>query len=222
MVHRRTSNDTELVFGNQGALWGNAMTWWDTDTGSVWSQPLGEAILGPRTGERLELLPSSLGTWGDWQAAHPDTLALDVPSGADGFDLEQMAIVVELAAESVAVPVPELRLEPVANHDVGGAPVAVVLQPGTDRWTVFSRRLDTDVVELALIDGALVALDADGAAGGDARRFDPETGLALDGGEESLDQLPGFTSFPADYTTFFPDGAFWTTGGLVQVGELTG
>ena len=43
MVHRRDLNGEVLVFGNQGALWGNAMTWWDHETGTVWSQPLGEA-----------------------------------------------------------------------------------------------------------------------------------------------------------------------------------
>ncbi len=215
MVHRRTSNDTDLVFGNQGALWGNAMTWWDTETGSVWSQPIGEAILGPKTGERLELLPSSLGTWADWKAVHPETLALDVPSGADGFDLEEMAIVVEFGRSSLAVPVSMLRTEPVANVEVDGVPVAVVLQPDTDRWTVFSRRLDDEIIELALDGDALVEA---GAPSGSGRRFAVDSGLALDA-DESLDQLPGFTSFPADYTTFFPDGAFWTTSGVVDVDD---
>ncbi len=37
----------EIIFGTQGALYRNAMTWWDHDTGSIWSQPLGEAIAGP-------------------------------------------------------------------------------------------------------------------------------------------------------------------------------
>ena len=51
MVHRRDLNGEVLMLGNQGALLGNAMTWWDHDTGSVWSQPLGEAVMGPRTGD---------------------------------------------------------------------------------------------------------------------------------------------------------------------------
>ena len=215
MVHRRQIDGTELVLGNHGALWGNAMTWWDTDTGSVWSQPRGEAILGPRAGERLELLPSTLSTWADWQAAHPDTWALDVASGADGFDLETMSIVVELGPASTAFPVPELRHALVANGVVNEVPVAVVLEPDTDRWTVFSRQLDTEVIELAYEDGALVEV-------GGGRRFDPNQGIALDGGDQSLDQLPGFTSFPSDYVTFFPDGAFWTNDGVVTVESITG
>ena len=34
MVHRREVNGEVLIFGNQGALWGNAMTWFDHDTGT--------------------------------------------------------------------------------------------------------------------------------------------------------------------------------------------
>jgi hypothetical protein len=57
MVHRRELGGEAIWFGNQGGLWGNAMTWFDHATGSVWSQPLGLAIAGPRRGQRLDLLP---------------------------------------------------------------------------------------------------------------------------------------------------------------------
>ena len=214
MVHRRQIDDRELVLGNHGALWGNAMTWWDTETGSVWSQPVGEAILGPLTGERLELLPSALSTWADWKDSHPDTLALDVESGTDGFDLESMAIVVELGPESVAFPIPELRQVEVVNHVVNDVPVAVVLEPDSDNWVVFSRQLDEEVIELELVDGVL------GEVGGD-RTFDRVRGLAIGETDQNLDPLPGFTSFPSDYTTFFPEGAFWTNDGVQTVEELT-
>ncbi|MDH3682610.1 MAG: DUF3179 domain-containing protein, partial [Acidimicrobiia bacterium] len=183
---------------------------------SVWSQPIGEAILGPLTGERLELLPSALSTWADWKQSHPDTLALDVESGQDGFDLEVMAIVVELGPDSVAYPIPELRKTLVANHEVNGVPVAVVLEPGSDNWTVFSRRLDgEEVIELELTGGELREI-------GGTRSFDATRGLALGSGGngQNLDPLPGFTSFPADYTTFFPQGSFWTTEGVLTVEDL--
>ena len=208
MVHRRQINGQEIVFGNQGALWGNAMTWWDTETGSVWSQPLGEAILGPQKGATLELLPSTLSSWADWKRAHPDTFALDVQSEQDGFDLETMAVVVELGPESVAYTINELRSQAVINHEVNGVPVAVVLEPETDSWHVFSRQLDGVVIELGLVDGELQEI-------GGPRRFDPTRGLPLGGGVEGLDLLPGFTSFPDDYVTFFPSGSFWTADGVV-------
>ena len=120
MVHRRSNQAGVSVFGNQGALFGNAMTWWDHDTGSVWSQPLGEAILGPRKGERLELLPSTLTTWEAWRTAHPETLALDVSAGRSGFDLSRMAIVIDLGTEAVAYSIPRLREVGVAQWHFTG------------------------------------------------------------------------------------------------------
>jgi len=204
MVHSRQVGEAELVFGNQGALWGNAMTWWDHDTGSVWSQPLGEAIAGPRTGQRLELLPSTLTTWGAWLDSHPETRALDAPAPRSGFRLEDMAIVVELADDTAAFPVRSLRKE-IANDVIGGVPVAIVVNPAQpDEWTVFSRTLDDRTVELVIAGTAVVDKET-------GTVWDPVRGDALSGQLQgtTLDILPGFTSFVRDYWTFWPDGRVW-------------
>ncbi len=41
--------------------------------------------------------------------------------------------------------------------------------------------------------------------------FDPFLGIGRSGplADQTLDRLPGFTSFPDDYVTFFPDGRIW-------------
>ena len=205
MVHRRVIDGESQVFGNQGALWGNAMTWWDHSTGSVWSQPKGEAIMGPRTGEVLELLPSTLTTWQAWRTSHPDTLALDVHGWETGFDLDDMAIVVELGREAVAYPIADVRTRSVVDDVVDGVPVAVVVDPrDDDRWAVFSRTIDAGVVvDLAVVDGAMVDV-ATGAT------IDAFTGVgqgALAGTQ--LDRLSAFTVFPRDFATFFPEGTIW-------------
>jgi hypothetical protein len=205
MVHLRELNGEELILGNQGALWGNAMTWWDHDTGSVWSQPIGEAILGPRKGERLELLPSTLSTWQGWRSAHPETLALDVNGFRSGFDLDDMAVVADLGTETVAYSIPALRDVGVVNDVIAGTEVAVVIDPDDPgRWAVFSRQLDSDVVELEMSAEGLVDI-ATGTV------FDPFLGVGRSGplADQVLDKLPAFTSFPADYRTFFPDGRTW-------------
>lgn len=51
----------------------------DDATGSYWSQLLAEAICGPETGHTLGILPSTVATWGAWQADHPDTDVLLPP-----------------------------------------------------------------------------------------------------------------------------------------------
>ena len=154
MVHRRELNGTALMFGNQGALWGNAMTWWDHDTGSIWSQPLGEAILGPRKGEHLELFPSTLTTWQVWLGAHPESLALDVHAWRTAFHLEGMSVVVDLGTDSAAYRIPSLREVGVVNDVVAGLEIVVVSD--VERWAVFSRRLDTTVVNLRMTTNGLV------------------------------------------------------------------
>jgi hypothetical protein len=205
MVHRREVEGETLVFGVHGALWGNAMTWWDHDTGSIWSQPLGEAIAGPRKGETVELLPSEFTTWGAWRDKHPETLALAAPAGPSSFDLGDFYIVVDFTDEVRAYPVASLRQEHVANDVVAGLEIAVVSDPTeSDRWAIFSRRFGGAVVELE-VEGDVLRDRLTGTT------FDPARGFALDGplAGETLDILPGLTSFPGDYDTFWPDGTVW-------------
>lgn len=205
MVHRRSIQKEEIVFGVQGALLGNAMTFWDHDTGSVWSQPTGEAVAGPRKGDRLELLPVSFTTWHAWLEAHPDTLALDTVAGTTGFALERMAIVLDLAGDALAVRYPDLLEEGVVNATVAGLEVAVVVDPGDqDRWETFARRIDDRVLTLTAEGGQLVDLET-------GTTWDPVRGRALTGplAGEVLAILPSFTIFPDDFATFFPHGRVW-------------
>ncbi len=205
MVHRRELDGEVLVFGNHGALWGNAMTWWDHDTGTVWSQPLGEAIVGPRKGARLETLPVTFTTWSSWKESQPGTLALNVPAGPTGFDLEEMVIVLELGGEAVAYPIPQLRTQLVVNDVVADAEIAVVVDPADpDQWAVFSRRLDTGLVTLEQRGGAIVDVET-------GSTWDPVRGFATEGplAGKILSLLPGFTVFPGDFDTFWPDGRVW-------------
>ena len=205
MVHRRELNGEEIILGNQGALWGNAMTWWDHDTGSIWSQPIGEAIAGPLQGATLELLPSTLTTWEAWREANPDTAALDLDGWPTRFYLDNMAIVVDLGTDSAAYEIPALRDVGVINDVVAGIAVAVVIDPDDEqRWAVFSRTLDEFTVDLEITAAGL----RDQHTG---TVFDPFTGAGREGplSDQSLDRLAGFTSFPRDYLNFFPDGRVW-------------
>ena len=207
MVHRRELDGTEIVFGNQGALWGNAMTWWDHDTGTVWSQPLGEAIVGPRAGARLELLSSELTLWREWVAAHPDTLALDAPAGnlAGVARIPDLAIVVEFGSSVAVFPYQLVVSMGPANVVVGEVPVAVVADPGEpDRWRIFHRQVGDHLVELVSHDGRVVDRSTGSV-------WDVTRGVALEGplSGESMARLPGFTSFLADTRTFWPDATVW-------------
>ncbi len=212
MVHRRTVEGQVLVFGNQGALWRNAMTWWDHDTGSIWSQPLGEALAGPRKGQRLDLLPSRFTSWRSWSHDHPDTLALDAPGDPTGFDLGDFYVVVDFSVETRAYAISDLRLVGVVNDTVAGVDLAVVVDPRDhDRWAVYGRVIGDTVVDLA-VDGRSIIDRTSGST------FDAATGRALDGPLEgaTLPRLPALTSFPGGgptkapvFEAFWPDGTVW-------------
>ena len=205
MVHRRSIDGETVVFGNHGALWGNAMTWFDHDTGTVWSQPLGQAIVGPLKGATLDLLPSTLTEWGEWKRLHPESEALDAPGEPTRFSLQQMSIVVALGQDSAAYPVRDLA--GVVNDAVDEVPIAVVLDTSMEgSWTVFSRTLDNGiVVELTLDDsGGLVDVLT-----GTTFHISRGTGISGSLSDQILDQLPAFTSFTKDYFTFYPDGRIW-------------
>jgi hypothetical protein len=203
MVHRREIDGEAVLFGNHGALYGNALTMFDHTTGSVWSQISGEALLGPLAGERLELVPSTLTDWGTWRREHPGTLALDADGGRSGFDVDDTHIAIEFGEQSLAVPVAELRDHGVANVEVAGVPVAVVAEPVPGGWwAVYSRQLDDRVVTLELEGDTLVEVDGPGRWGG--VRGLPEEG------DERLDPLGALTIFPRDFAVHFPDGQVWT------------
>jgi hypothetical protein len=206
MVHRRELDGDTLVLGNQGDLYGNALTMWDHGTGSVWSQPTGEAILGPLAGARLELLPSTLTDWATWRRLHPNTTALDAAGGRSGFDVDRMLIAVEFGDDALAFGVDEVREVGVVNAAVGDIPIAVVAKPSAGGWwAVYSRQLDDRVVTLELDGDELVEVDGDA-------RWDPVRGLPLEGAE-SLDPLGALTIFPADYPVHFPAGRVWAGEG---------
>lgn len=209
MVHRRTINDKDVIFGNQGALFGNAMTWFDHDTGSIWSQPRGEAILGPAKGTKLELLPSTLTRWGEWKRLHPDTRALDAPGGDTRYALDQLSIVVAFGDDSAAYPV--RSLSSVVNDTVDDVPIAIVIEPeNRESWSVWSRTLNEGVIVDLSIDANGDLIDT---ISGTTFHISRGTGLAGTYQDQSLDLLPGFTSFEDDYFTFYPDGRLWPDPG---------
>ena len=75
-MHDRRIDGKTYTFGNQGALYMRAMTWWDHETQSVWSQPWGAALAGPLEGTRLNMIPANIMPWSTWLEEHPDTRVL--------------------------------------------------------------------------------------------------------------------------------------------------
>lgn len=102
--------------------------------GTLWSALSGRAIHGPRTGDRLERVPSLLTDWGHWLLLHPESTAYDLfdgdryPVGSlkDAFSSE--------ALESIGKVDPRLsRFAPVLGLEAGEARMAFRLEGLDDR-----------------------------------------------------------------------------------------
>ena len=150
LVHRRSVGDTTLTFGNQGALYQGAMTWYDHGTGSIWSQPTGQAIAGPLAGAGLPLVPSQLTTWSQWRTAHPETGVLTTASPALPYrgrrPGEQHVVGVVVGERAAAWPYQRVLERGAINDTVGATPLRI----WRDSATGAIRAITTDGTEREL------------------------------------------------------------------------
>ncbi|MBI3335149.1 MAG: DUF3179 domain-containing protein [Candidatus Portnoybacteria bacterium] len=72
-------------FGTSGKLWKSNLVMYDRKTDSLWSQILGEAIVGEMTGTKLTVLPSDQVRYGSWKKLHSAGQVLSRDTGAERF-----------------------------------------------------------------------------------------------------------------------------------------
>jgi hypothetical protein len=75
-VYERTLGDRVLKFGHEGILYQRSFVLYDHQTDSLWLQVTGEAVQGTLTGQRLQVIPSTLTYWNRWKERYPQTQVL--------------------------------------------------------------------------------------------------------------------------------------------------
>ena len=169
-MFRAEAKGKDLHFENAGVIGGNEV-FRDRETGSRWQQSSLEAISGPLKGEHVKLYPFLLTNWGEWRKLHPDTLVLkplpgyaervaetnkrvleglsqrgSAPDGVLRTDKrltpKTMILGLDAGGANKAFPLNALRQTRVINDVLGGEPVLVVHQPGSDTTTAFLARLN--------------------------------------------------------------------------------
>ena len=85
VVFDRRVDGEVLTFGNTSALYNSDLVMFDHSSGSYWFQTGGEAVVGTRTGTRLDPLPSSVMTWDQWLALYPETNVLSLDATFEVF-----------------------------------------------------------------------------------------------------------------------------------------
>ena len=85
---RREIDGKVVEFGVSGVLYNSDLVLYDRTTETLWDQIIAEGIVGPLTGNKLELVAITMTRWSTWKAAHPDTLVLS-PDPDNGRDYTQ-------------------------------------------------------------------------------------------------------------------------------------
>lgn len=197
LVFERVWEGQTLTLGVQGALYKGAQTWWDHETGSIWSQVFGEALDGPLDGAQLRPVVASLTPWGTWLEQHPTTLVLKqrlrfgAPNSA--FHLQSLpkdiwVIGVDIDGAAAGFYFDETARLGVQQAVVGDTPVVAFAEPEgrivrTYEARTNGRQLNFDVFGTELMDRET------------GTRWDALTGRAVSGSlaGETLTPLPYFS-----------------------------
>ncbi|MAF13275.1 MAG: hypothetical protein CMI53_00070 [Parcubacteria group bacterium] len=78
-------NGQRVEFGTSGKLWNSNLVMYDRKTDSLWSQILGEAVVGELTGTQLKILESDQMRFGEWKRLNPNGQVLSKDTGATRF-----------------------------------------------------------------------------------------------------------------------------------------
>jgi hypothetical protein len=210
-----------VKFGVSGKLHNNDLVLYDRESFTLWQQITGEAIVGPRVGERLEVLPVDFVSYGEWLRLHPDTLVLTggrhrgsavrelpyeeqlqgnrrrEPTRPDRR-LRPFTVVygLEVEGESVAFSLSVIREAGLIRETVGGMDVLVLDIPDTTFVRVLSVPQELARMSFSRRDGMIV--EASG------RRWTPE-GEAISESTPNLEVLPAVRSYWFGWSAFHPD-----------------
>lgn len=231
MYSRQVEGQPEpLTFGVSGKLIMNVLVMYDRETGSYWSQILGEAVEGELTGTTLEPLAALQTNWEAWKTLHPDTLALDkgTTNSYDSYSsyyaqdvagvigetrsddrLNRKALGLGMVIDGAPAffPYTTLRTDLVVNDRVGDVDVVVAYENDAFSAVAYDRSVDGQTLTFSA-DGAtpagsgLVLVDAETGS-----RWSALTGAATAGplAGTALERIPATSSFWFGWKDWHPD-----------------
>ena len=103
-MYAATVNGQRLNFVVE-AVWRRNMIIRDQETGTLWQQATGEALIGPLQGTQLQALGGELMTFAGWKAQHPQTTVALEPEQWEGFlPKARVSELLERATKHFALP----------------------------------------------------------------------------------------------------------------------
>ena len=185
----------------------NAMTWYDHETASIWSQPWGRAIRGDYKGIQLNLLPFQLTTWAKWKEAHPHTLVMAnelnrIGRHRQGFQPD-FVIGLILGENAKAYYYDDVIDQGAVNDALGDVPV--VIWASGEIYNAYIRQVDGQNLTFRAEGDSLIDLETSSV-------WDVNRGLATSGPLEgsSLRAVPSLSSFDWAWDDFYPDSEIYS------------
>ena len=183
----------------------NAMTWYDHETQSIWSQPWGRALEGTYKGVELFLLPSQITTWSNWKMEYPHTLAMtsdvDRVGATQRFD-PNFVIGIVLDETAKAFYYQDVAEKTIVNDFLGEIPVLV--WAADSNYHTFVRQVDDKTLSFESRNGELIDSET-------GSTWDLSRGLATDGPLTgmSLQSIPSLSSYDWAWSDFYPGSEFY-------------
>jgi hypothetical protein len=82
-VFNRTLSDGNTVeFGTSGKLYNSNLVMYDRTNNSLWSQALGEGIVGEYSNMKLQKIPFDVAYWKEWKKLYPESKVLSRDTGS--------------------------------------------------------------------------------------------------------------------------------------------
>jgi Protein of unknown function (DUF3179) len=150
-VFDRTVQGQTVEFGTSGKLYNSNLVMYDRTSNSLWSQALGQAIVGNHAGIKLDRIPFDVAFWKEWKQLYPDTKVLSRdtgstrPYGADPYGnyytsndlffpvsnkddrlgLKEIVVGLENAGQFKAYKLQQIEDSKVINNRIGGKSIAL-------------------------------------------------------------------------------------------------
>jgi hypothetical protein len=81
-VFNRTVDGKTVEFGTSGKLYNSNLVMYDRTSQTLWSQALGQGIVGKYAGLKLDRIPFDVAFWKEWKQLYPDTKVLSRDTGS--------------------------------------------------------------------------------------------------------------------------------------------
>ena len=209
-MYARSIKDQTITLAVSGMLWSRSLVMVDSETGSLWSHLLGEAMHGKLLGEHLEQLPAIMTDWQTWRATHPKTTVLNMTPTTQMFRREiyqnpdRYVVGIVEGERARAWPYGQHHKQAIVNDQFGQRPLVVVFEPKSSTAFLYERKTGDQTLTFELREDKLV----DRQTGSE---WDVRTGQSSNGSLKGTQLKPalGIVSFRNTWEVFHPESEYW-------------